>query len=318
MAKRKNRNRRNDALKRNRAIRAAEAREQRSQKNYANGELPKQITKGFLGRLSGEQLLQLAGRIGAEFDAQYIALVRRDSERYEAAPTVHITKLDREMAARPAITDEQIEAAPPRKRKTMRQQQRRRNAARQKIKKWQQYNAYMMMDYTVGEVRDMERRGESPFDVLGDMTVFGSARDELLRTRRNVLSSRRDRSHMRVMIRQGQREKVEKLLLDYAGIVGHATIPKIDTKQPSQKTGGKTTDYDELEQRLEAFDTEIQRAYSKLSPRQKLWLSNNTQFAHVLRDATWYDDNAKKWETTADGVSVYERLVDWIRTANER
>ena len=106
MAKRKNRNRRNDALKRNRIIRAAEAREQRSQKNYATGELPKNITKGFLGRLSGEQLLQLAGRIGAEFDAQYIALVRRDSERYEAAPTVHITKLDREMAERPAITDE--------------------------------------------------------------------------------------------------------------------------------------------------------------------------------------------------------------------
>lgn len=311
MAKRKN-NRRANNLKRNAAIRSAQVRREQAVRDYSNGRLPKQITETFLGRLSAQQLEQVARRIGQEFGEQQQALRARDNEPYQVVPDVHITKLDRELAARPLITDAEIAAAPSKRRKTLRQQERRRIEARRKIKRAQQFEALSMASYTVGEMREMERAGESPFDVLGTHTVGGSARDELTRNRANVFGSERGMSHARVMIREGGRRKLEREILEYAGLVGRAPLHAGIRKIPENEG---VADFDRAEQQLEAFDFNVARKFASLSNRQKRWLINNTNFGTVVREATWYNDKTHKWETKADAGDVETRLDEWMVNA---
>ena len=311
MAKRKT-NRRANNLKRNAAIRSAQVRQERAVRDYSTGRLPKQITETFLGKLSAQQLEQVARRIGQEFGEQQQALRARDNEPYQVVPDVHITKLDRELAARPLITDAEIAAAPSKRRKTLRQQQRRRLEARRKIKRARQFEALSMARYTMGEVREMERAGESPFDVLGTHTVGGSARDELTRNRANVFGSERGISHARAMIRGGNRKRLEREILEYAGLIGRAPL-RAGTRQIPRSEG--FSDFDRVEQQLEAFDSSIAQKFASLSNRQKRWLMNNTNFSTVVREATWYNDKTHKWETKADVGDVATRLDEWMTSA---
>lgn len=311
MAKRKT-NRRANNLKRNAAIRSAQVRQERSVRDYSTGRLPKQITETFLGKLSAQQLEQVARRIGQEFGEQQQALRARDNEPYQVVPDVQVTKLDREMAARPLITDAKIANAPSKRRKTLRQQQRRRIEARRKIKRAQQFDALSMAAYAVGEVREMERAGESPFDVLGTHTVGGSARDDLTRSRANVFGTERGMSHARVMIRDGNRGKLEQEILEYAGLVGRAPL-RAGTKRIPEDEGA--TDFGRVEQQLEAFDSSVAQKFASLSDRQKRWLMNNTNFSAVVREATWYNDKAHKWETKADAGDVETRIDEWMVSA---
>ena len=311
MAKRKA-NRRANNLKRNAAIRSAQVRRERAVRDYSTGRLPKQITETFLGKLSVQQLEQVARRIGQEFGEQQQALRARDNEPYQVVPDVHITKLDRELAARPLITDAEIAAAPSKRRKTLRQQQRRRVEARRKIKRAQQFEALSMASYTVGEIREMERAGESPFDVLGTHTVGGSARDELTRTRANVLGTERGISHARMMMREGGRRKLEREILEYAGLIGRAPLRAGTGKIPMNEG---VLDFDRVAQQLEAFDSSIAQKFATLSNRQKRWLINNTNFSTVVREATWYNDKTHKWETKADAGDVEARLDEWMASA---
>lgn len=311
MAKRKT-NRRANNLKRNAAIRSAQVRQERAVRDYSTGRLPKQITETFLGKLSAQQLEQVARRIGREFGEQQQALRARDNEPYQVVPDVQITKLDREMAARPLITDAEIANAPSKRRKTLRQQQRRRIEARRKIKRAQQFDALSMAAYTVGEVREMERAGESPFDVLGTHTVGGSARDDLTRSRANVFGTERGISHARAMIRDRNRGKLKQEILEYAGLVGRAPL-RAGTKRIPEDEG--VTDFGRVEQQLEAFDASVSQKFASLSDRQKRWLMNNTNFSAVVREATWYNDKAHKWETKADAGDVETRIDEWMASA---
>lgn len=311
MAKRKNRRRVND-LKRNAAIRSAQVRRERAVRDYSTGRLPQQITEAFLGRLSAQQLEQVARRIGQEFGERQQALRARDDEPFQVVPDVRITKLDREMAARPLISDAEVANAPSKRRKTLRQQQRRRVEARQKIKRAQQFDALSMASYTVGEVREMERAGESPFDVLGTHTVGGSARDDLTRSRVNVFGTERGISRARAMIRDGGRGQLKQEILEYAGLVGRAPL-RAGTKWIPESEG--TTDFDRIEQQLEAFDSSVAQKFASLSNRQKRWLLNNTNFSSIVREATWYNDKAHKWETRSDADDVDTRIDEWMTSA---
>jgi hypothetical protein len=311
VAKRKN-NRRANNLKRNAAIRSAQVRREQAVRDYSTGHLPKQITETFLGKLSAQQLEQVARRIGQEFGEQQQALRARDNEPYQVVPDIHITKFDREMAARPLIADAEIAAAPSKRRKTLRQQQRRRIEARQKIKRAQQFEALSMARYTVGEIREMERAGESPFDVLGTHTVGGSARDELTRNRANVFGSERGVSHARMMIREGSRRRLERELLEYAGLIGRAPLHAGTGKVPKNEG---VSEFDRVAQQLEAFDSNIAQKFASLSNRQKRWLINNTNFSIVVREAAWYNDKTHKWETKADAGDVETRLDEWMADA---
>lgn len=314
MAKRKNNRRAND-LKRNAAIRSAQVRRVQAVRDYSTGHLPKQITETFLGKLSARQLEQVARRVGQEFGEQQQALRARDNEPYQVIPDVHITKFDSEMAARPLITDAEIAAAPSKRRKTLRQQQRRRIEARRKIKRAQQFEALSMASYTVGELREMERAGESPFDVLGTHVVGGSARDELTRNRANVFGSERGISHARMMIREGRRGRLEREILDYAGLIGRAPLRAGTGKIPESEG---VADFDRVAQQLEAFDSNIAQKFASLSNRQKRWLMNNTNFSTVVREAAWYNDRTHKWETKADAGDVEIRLDEWMASAARR
>lgn len=314
MAKRKT-NRRADNLKRNAAIRSAQVRRGQAVRDYSTGHLPKRITETFLGRLSAQQLEQVARRIGQEFGEQQQALRARDNEPYQVVPDVHVTKLDRELAARPLITDAEVAAAPSKRRKTLRQQQRRRVEARRKIKRAQQFDALGMANYTVGEVRDMERAGESPFDVLGTHTVGGSARDELTRNRANVFGSERGISHARMMMREGGRGRLEREILEYAGLVGRAPLRAGSGRIPGNEG---VADFDRVAQQLEAFDSGIAQKFASLSNRQRRWLMNNTNFSTVVREAAWYNDKTHKWETKADAGDVEARLDEWMTSAARR
>lgn len=311
MSRRKN-NRRANNLKRNAAIRSAQVRREQAVRDYSTGHLPKQITETFLGKLSAQQLEQVVRRVGQEFGEQQQALRARDSEPYQVVPDVHITKFDRELAARPLITDAEIAAAPSKRRKTLRQQQRRRVEARRKIKRAQQFDALSMARYTVGEIREMERGGESPFDVLGTHTVGGSARDELTRSRANVFGSERGIKHARLMIREGGRRRLEREILEYAGLIGRAPL-HVGARKISGSEGG--TDFDRVAQQLEAFDSNIAQKFASLSNRQKRWLINNTNFSTVVREAAWYNDKTHKWETKADAGDVETRLDEWMTSA---
>lgn len=311
MAKRK-KNRRANNLKRNAAIRSAQVRREQAVRDYSTGHLPKQITETFLGKLSAQQLEQVTRRIGEEFGEQQQALRARDNEPYQVTPDVHITKLDRELAARPLITDAEIAAAPSKRRKTLRQQQRRRVEARQKIKRAQQFEALNMARYTVGEMREMERAGESPFDVLGTHTVGGSARDELTRNRANVFGTERGISHARVMIREGSRRRLEQEILEYAGLIGRAPLHAGTRKIPKNEG---VADFDRVAQQLEAFDSNIAQKFASLSNRQKRWLMNSTNFISVAREAAWYNDRTHKWEIKADAGDVETRLDEWMTSA---
>lgn len=312
MAKRKKNNRRATNLKRNAAIRSAQVRRERASMDYNTGRLPKQITETFLGKLSAQQLEQVARRIGQEFGNQQQALKSRDNEPYQVVPDVHVTKLDREMAARQPITDAMIAAAPAKRRKTLRQQQRRRVGARQKIKRAQQFEALGLARYTVGEVREMERAGESPFDVLGTHVVGGSARDELTRARANVFGTERGISHARQLIRWGNRGRLEREILQYAGLIGRAPLHAGSRQIPK---GEGVSDFDRVAQQLEAFDSNIAQRFASLSDRQKRWLINNTNFSTVVHEATWYNDKTHKWETKADAGDVETRLDEWMTSA---
>lgn len=311
MAKRKT-NRRANNLKRNAAIRSAQVRREQAVRDYSTGRLPKQITETFLGKLSAQQLEQVARRIGREFGERQQALRARDNEPYQVAPDVHITKLDRELAARPLIADAEIAAAPSKRRKTLRQQQRRRIEARRKIKRAQQFEALSMARYTVGEIREMEHAGESPFDVLGTHTVGGSARDELTRNRANVFGTERGISHARMMIREGSRRRLEREILEYAGLIGRAPL-RAGTGKISENEG--VADFDRVAQQLEAFDSSIAQKFASLSNRQKRWLMNNTNFSTVVREAAWYNDKTHKWEIKADAGDVETRLDEWMTSA---
>lgn len=311
MAKRKA-NRRAANLKRNAAIRSAQVRRDRAVRDYSTGRLPKRVTETFLGKLSAQQLEQVARRIGQEFGERQQALRARDDEPYQVVPDVHVTKLDREMAARPLITDAEIAAAPSKRRKTLRQQQRRRVEARQKIKRAQQFEALSMARYTVGEMREMERAGESPFDVLGTHTIGGSARDDLTRSRANVFGTERGISHARAMIRNGNRGKLNQEILEYAGLVGRAPL-RAGTKWIPESEG--VTDFGRVEQQLEAFDSSVAQKFASLSDRQKRWLMNNTNFSAVVREAAWYNDNTHKWEVKADAGDVETRIDEWMTSA---
>lgn len=169
-----------------------------------------------------------------------------------------------------------------------------------------------MADYTVGEMREMERAGESPFDVLGTHTVGGSARDELTRSRVNVFGTERGISRARAMMREGGRRRLEREMLEYAGLVGRAPL-RAGTRRIPENEG--VSDFDKAAQQLEAFDSSVAQKFASLSNRQKRWLINNTNFSVVVREATWYNDKTHKWETKADAGDVETRLDEWMTSA---
>lgn len=310
--------RRNDKRKQTRrqqiAVRSRQAHINEALRDYSTGRLPK-LTFTALGKLSDAQIMQVAQRVGEDYEAQRIGLAMRDMQKFEAQPNIKLTKYEQELVQRPDITDAEIAAAPTKRRKTLRQQQRRRRAAKDKRRRIQQYNAALMDDYTIGEVRDMEARGESPFDVIEGAGVHETARDYLLRTRENILS---DRDFVRSMLRgtDEQRAGIINQILTQAGISGlKAGAPR--------NLGGAlpwASDWSRVARKLEAFDNEINQKFDKLTNAQKNWLITSTNFASLIDQSTHYNKEEHKWELNSSGgmPDVEMQLNDWLDEAANR
>ena len=114
------------------------------------------------------------------------------------------------------------------------------------------------------------------------------------------------------MIREGGRRKLEREILEYAGLIGRAPLHAGARRIPENEG---VADFDRVAQRLEAFDSNIAQKFASLSNRQKRWLINNTNFSTVVREASWYNDKAHKWETKADAGDVETRLDEWMTSA---
>lgn len=314
MFKRKSRSQARNAARRQQiAERSRQARINEAQRDYSTGRLPR-LTFEALGRLTNRQLTQVAGRIADDYQNQQIGLALRDSQRFEAQPNVKLTKYERELIQRPDVTDAEILAAPVKRRKTLRQQQRRRRAAKNKAKRIQQYNAALMEDYTVGEVREMELRGESPFEELGGRTVYESSRDYLLRSRENVLG---DGDFVRRNLRRGDVGRVEVInqILTQAGTAGL----KAGATRLFGKTGRKpwNNQWDRTITQLDAYDSSVRRKFEGLTQDQKSWLFTNTQFGRLINNATDYIPGEHKWvlNSLGDSPSTQQQLADWLDEA---
>lgn len=313
------RGRNNKRQQRREAIRARSQQAQLNERlrDYSTGRIP-DINDRNLGRLTVRQLEQVAGRVAQKVEEQQEALRARDARIFQATPDVTITKLDRELANRPLITDEQVNNAPPKRRKTLRQQQRRRVQARKKIKRAQQYNAFNMQQYTVGELRDLESRGESPFEVLGGRIIHETPEDNLIRSRKNVLANK---TWVREKIRHGRRDELEAYIKAYAGVAGMKPIDLRDFLPESLRSENfrpLTLDYRSgvYEQKLESMGVTIAARYSRLSNRAKNWLLENTPFMSLLDESTHYDESQKKWATNAGTMpDVKNQVADYLTQA---
>ena len=102
------RGRNNKRQQRRETIRARSQQAQLNERlrDYSTGRIP-DINDRNLGRLTVRQLEQVAGRVAQKVEEQQEALRARDARIFQATPDVTITKLDRELANRPLITDEQ-------------------------------------------------------------------------------------------------------------------------------------------------------------------------------------------------------------------
>ena len=98
----------------------------------------------------------------------------------------------------------------------------------------------------------------------------------------------------------------------HSGFSGRAPL-RAGIRRISENEG--VSDFDKVAQQLEAFDFSVAQRFASLSNRQKRWLINNTNFSVVVREATWYNDKAHKWETKSDAGDVETRLDEWMTSA---
>jgi hypothetical protein len=177
-----------------------------------------------------------------------------------------------------------------------------------------------MQQYTVGELRDLESRGESPFEVLGGRIIHETPEDNLIRSRKNVLANK---TWVREKIRHGRRDELEAYIKAYAGAAGMRPIDLRDFLPSSLRSENfrpLTLDYRSgvYEQKLESMGVTIAARYSRLSNRAKNWLLENTTFMSLLDESTHYDENQKKWATNAGTMpDVKNQIADYLTQAEQ-
>lgn len=299
-------------------VRSEQARRAQSMRDYSTGPLPK-LTRSALMKLTPSQLSDVAQRVGRMYDAERDIMREEESQQYHIAPHVTVTKKDRMFAARPDVTDAQIQAAPSKRRRYLRRQQRKINEAKSKIKRAQEYARLDSMGYTLGQLRDLEQSGESPLDVIGGMSLHITPREHFMRTRKNPLTNQ---SFINAATRTDRRTLVQNIQL-YAKMAGLKVPENIgkNVGRFSDDTDAMTdvTRWsDRLSGRIGSFSADMQKRFDALSPSQKKWLINNTSFSALVEQSTYYDDEKKKFQTMGAGVTARAKIEDYMRQAATR
>ena len=288
------------ARKQHIATLSAQAHRSEAQRNITS---LNQIDPSKIDRLTVPQLRQAAQLYGAKQEARKAQIVRAAQEDYYNVPVIHATKLDKELASRPLISDAKIAGAPAKRRKTLRQQQRRRVAAREKLGRAREYNA-LRQSRTVEQQQWRERHGlDAPNPNVMSHALSGSRelRDMLNTT--NVLNNPDFVKGMPV-------QTLKKELKDAAKRVKPPrSRDELGKLYNNGKRGGNKKRVRQKKTQLQylrflrqaqlkgALGKDVAHQFSRLTNKQVRWLMNNTSFGKAVRNFVGNSPEYESWET---------------------
>ena len=267
-----------------------------------------QVNMNKLDRLTVPQLRQAARLYGAEQEARKAQIVRAAQEAYYDVPVVHVTKLDRDLASRPLISDAEIASAPVKRRKTLRQQQRRRVEAREKLGRAREYNA-LRQSRTVEQQQWRERHGlDAPNPNVMSHALSGSRelRDMLNTT--NVLNNPD-------FVKRMPAETLKKEIKDTAKRVKSPREQQRDELDKSYKKAKRGRNKKRAKQKKTqlqylrflrqaqlkgALGKDVAHQFSRLSDKQVRWLMNNTSFGKAVRNFVGNSPEYESWEAVRE------------------
>jgi hypothetical protein len=263
-----------------------------------------QVDVNKIDRLTVPQLRQAAQLYGAKQEARKAQIVRAAQEDYYNVPVIHATKLDRELASRPLISDADIASAPIKRQKTLRQQQRRRVAAREKLGRAREYNA-LRQSRTVEQQQWRERHGlDAPNPNVMSHALSGSRELRDMLNTVNVLNNPdfvkgmpvqtlkkelKDAAKRVKSPRERQRDELNKL------------YKKAKRERSKKRTKQKKTQLQYLRflrqaQLKGALGKDVAHQFSRLSNKQVRWLMNNTSFGKAIRNFIGNSPEHQSWE----------------------
>lgn len=289
------------ARKQHIATLSAQARKSEAQRNITS---LNQVDPSKIDRLTVPQLRQAARLYGAKQEARKAQIVRAAQADYYNVPVIHATKLDRDMASRPLISDADIASAPVKRRKTLRQQQRRRIAAREKLGRARAYNA-LRQSRTVEQQQWRERHGlDAPNpnvmshalsgsrelrDMLNTVNVLNNPdfvevipvetlKKELKDAAKRVKSPReRERDELYKLYKKAKRERNKK-------------------RAKQKKTQLQYLRFLRQSQLKGALGKDVAHQFTRLSNKQVRWLMNNTSFGKAIRNFIGNSPEYESWE----------------------
>lgn len=287
------------ARKQHIATLSAQARKSEAQRNIIS---LNQVDPSKIDRLTVPQLRQAARLYGAKQEARKAQIVRTAQQDYYNVPVVHATKLDRDMASRPLISDAEIASAPAKRRKTLRQQQRRRVAAREKLGRAREYNA-LRQSRTVEQQQWRERHGlDAPNPNVMSHALSGSRELRDMLNTVNVLNNPN-------FVKGMPAETLKKELKDAAKRVkpprARDESGKLSTKG---KRGGNKKRAKQKKTQLQylrflrqaqlkgALGKDVAHQFSRLTNKQVRWLMNNTSFGKSIRNFIGNSPEYESWE----------------------
>ena len=264
-----------------------------------------QVDVNKLDKLTVSQLRQAAQLYGAKQEARKAQIVRAAQEDYYNVPVIHATKLDRELASRPLISDADIASAPVKRQKTLRQQQRRRVAAREKLGRAREYNA-LRQSRTVEQQQWRERHGlDAPNPNVMSHALSGSQELRDMLNTVNVLNNPD-------FVKKMPSETLKRELKDAAKRVKsprererdelYKAYKKANRERNKKRVKQKKTQLQYLRflrqaQLKGALGKDVAHQFSRLTNKQVRWLMDNTSFVKAIRNFIGNSPEHRSWET---------------------
>jgi ribosomal protein L23 len=290
------------ARKQHVATLSAQAHKSEAQRNITS---LNQVDPSKIDRLTVPQLRQAAQLYGAKQEARKAQIVQAVQEDYYNVPVIHATKLDRELASRPLISDAEIASAPVKRQKTLRQQQRRRVAAREKLGRAREYNA-LRQSRTVEQQQWRERHGlDAPNPNVMSHALSGSRELRDMLNTVNVLNNPD-------FVKKMPPETLKRELKDAAKRVKsprererdelYKAYKKVNRERNKKRVKQKKTQLQYLRflrqaQLKGALGKDVAHQFSRLSNKQVRWLMNNTSFGKAVRNFIGNSPEYESWET---------------------
>jgi hypothetical protein len=290
------------ARKQHVATLSAQARNSEAQRNITS---LNQVDPSKIDRLTVPQLRQAAQLYGAKQEARKAQIVQAAQADYYNVPVIHATKLDRELASRPLISDAEIASAPIKRQKTLRQQQRRRIEAREKLGRAREYNA-LRQSRTVEQQQWRERHGlDAPNPNVMSHALSGS---QELRDMLNTVNVLNNPDFVKGM----PAETLKKELKDAAKRVKsprererdelYKAYKKANRERNKKRVKQKKTQLQYLRflrqtQLKGALGKDVAHQFSRLTNKQVRWLMDNTSFGKAIRNFIGNSPEHGSWET---------------------